>query len=226
MRPPARCSSTPTSSPGSRAADPRDDIVTTLINAEIDGDHLTDAEFGMFFLLLVVAGNETTRNATAHGMRALMDNPDELAKLTADPSPERIAVAVEEVLRWATPGARTSGARPPVTSIVRDTTIRAGDKVALWYMSANRDETVFADPVPLRRRPLAQRARRLRRAVGPTSASAPTSPGWSCASSSREIVTRMPDMTIAGPVEALRSNFVGGIKHMPVRWTSELALSR
>jgi cholest-4-en-3-one 26-monooxygenase len=208
-----------------RADDPREDIVTTLINAEIDGDHLSDAEFGMFFLLLVVAGNETTRNATAHGMRALMDNPAELDKLVADPSRERIERAVEEILRWASPVLyfRRTATRDVV---IRDTTIRAGDKVALWYMSANRDETVFEDPFrfDVDRWPNEHVAFG---GGGPHFCLGANLARMELRLIFREIVTRMPDMTIDGPISALRSNFVGGIKHMPVRWTpAELVLTR
>ena len=85
-----------------RAADPRDDIVTLLTGAN-EADGLSDAELAVFFLLLVVAGNETTRNATSHGMRALIEHPAELEKLRHDPSPERMTRAVEEILRWASP---------------------------------------------------------------------------------------------------------------------------
>ena len=77
--------------------------MSVLTGASGGEDGLTDEEFAVFFLLLVVAGNETTRNATAHGMRALIESPDEVAKLRADPTSERMATAVEEILRWSTP---------------------------------------------------------------------------------------------------------------------------
>jgi cholest-4-en-3-one 26-monooxygenase len=126
-----------------RRQDPRDDIVTTLLNAEINGDRLSDEEFEMFILLLAVAGNETTRNATAHGMHALMSNPDEYARLVEDPGV--MPLAIEEIVRWATPVMyfrRT--AKREITLGGRDISI--GDKVVMWHVSANRDETVFEDP--------------------------------------------------------------------------------
>ena len=115
----------------------------------------------MFFLLLVVAGNETTRNATAHGMRALLDHPEQLASLQADPSPERIERAVEEILRWASPILyfRRTATRDVE---VRGKKIQKGDWVMLWYASANRDEEVFHDPATFDVGRFAQRARDVR----------------------------------------------------------------
>ena len=126
-----------------RRNDPRDDIVTKLINAEIDGDKLSDEEFELFILLLAVAGNETTRNATAHGMHAFMSFPDEFDKLKAHP--ELLPSAVEEVLRWSSP---VLYFRRQATADfeLRGTQIKAGDKIAMWHVSANRDEEVFEDP--------------------------------------------------------------------------------
>ncbi len=200
-----------------RVVDPRSDIVTTLTNATVEeAEGLTDGEFQMFFILLVVAGNETTRNATAHGMRALIDNPAELAKLRADPSPERIDRAVEEILRWSSP---IHYFRRTATRDVelRDKVIKAGDRVMLWYASANRDEEAFPYP--------------FRFDVDRTPNDHVTFGGGGahfCLGSNlarmelrlifTELVTRMPDVHLDGEPEMLRSNFVSGIKHMPVRW--------
>ncbi|MBL7486859.1 cytochrome P450 [Frankia sp. AgB1.9] len=199
-----------------RLRDPADDIVTRLTQAAVVDDGLTDAEFGMFFVLLIVAGNETTRNATAHGMRALLENPEQLAKLRADHSSERMATAVEEILRWSTP---IQYFRRTATRDVelRGRTIRAGDWVVLWYPSANRDEDVFPDPFTfdVDRTPndhvtfggggphfcLGANLARLELRLILT-----------------EIITRMPHLRLDGPVELLRSNFVSGVTHMPVRW--------
>ena len=125
-------------------SDPRDDVVTKLINAEIDGDKLSQEEFELFCLLLAVAGNETTRNATAHGILALMDNPDQLEKLPSDPD-RYIDGAVEEILRWSTPVLHFR--RTAMRDVeLRGKQIKAGDKVVMWHISANRDEEVFEDP--------------------------------------------------------------------------------
>lgn len=126
-----------------RRAEPADDIVSKLVHAEIDGERLTPREFDVMFLLLVVAGNETTRQAIAHGMLALMEHPEELRRLRDDPS--LMPTAVDEIIRWATPVLHF---RRTATSDVelRGQTIREGDKVVTWYISANRDELVFDDP--------------------------------------------------------------------------------
>src|SRR5690606_22864640 len=114
-----------------------------LLTAEVDGHKLSDLEFNLFFLLLAVAGNETTRNAIAHGMLALIEHPDQRQRLLDDPS--LIDTAVEEILRWATPVMyfrRT--AREDYD--LHGTTLEAGDTVVFWHISANRDERVFDDP--------------------------------------------------------------------------------
>ena len=201
-----------------RAEVPLDDIVTKLINAEINGDRLTDAEFEMFILLLAVAGNETTRNATAHGMHALMTNPDQYAKLVADPS--LITSAIEEIVRWATPVMYFR--RQAMRDVeLRGKQIKAGDKVVMWHISANRDEEVFADPFrfDIERSPNDH--------VGFGGGGAHFCLGANLARSElrlifHELVTRIPDMALAGDPQRLRSNFIGGIKHMPVTFTPGL----
>jgi cholest-4-en-3-one 26-monooxygenase len=127
-----------------RRREPRNDIMTTLLHAELDGHELSAPELAAFFMFLTAAGNETTRNAAAHGLHAFMNDPAEWDKLVADP--EGLAgSATEEILRWASPVACL---RRDVTvdTIVRGQPIRAGEKVSLWYVSANRDEEVFDDP--------------------------------------------------------------------------------
>jgi cholest-4-en-3-one 26-monooxygenase len=124
-----------------RRACPHDDIVTKLISAEIDGNHLSDDEFGFFVLMLAVAGNETTRNAIAHGMLAFLDHPEQWELFKAS----RPDTAADEIVRWAT----------PITVFQRTATqdatlggqeIKAGQRIGLFYRSANFDEDVFADP--------------------------------------------------------------------------------
>ncbi|MCX7619775.1 MAG: cytochrome P450 [Acidimicrobiales bacterium] len=200
-----------------RRKEPRDDIVTKLINAEIDGDKLSEQEFDMFALLLTVAGNETTRNATSHGMKALIEHPDEYRKLVDDPSPQRIERAVEEILRWATPVMyfrRTATADYEL----RGKKIKAGDKVVMWHISANRDEEVFDDPYrfDVDRWPNEHIAFG---GGGPHYCLGANLARMELRLIFREIVTRIPDMQLAGEVEMLRSNFVSGIKRMPVTFT-------
>ncbi|AYJ51324.1 cytochrome P450 [Rhodococcus sp. P1Y] len=124
-----------------RRANPRDDIITTLINADIDGDHMAPEEFGFFVIILAVAGNETTRNAITHGMAAFMDNPDqwELYKK------ERPETAADEIVRYATPiVAFQRTAKEDVE--LGGVTIQAGQRVAMFYSSANFDDEVFDEP--------------------------------------------------------------------------------
>ena len=195
------------------AGRPRDDVVTKLINAEIDGDRLTQEEFELFCLLLAVAGNETTRNATAHGMLALIDHPEQLAKLRGDPD-RYIDGAVEEILRWSTPVMHFR--RTAMREVeLRGKVIREGDKVVLWHISANRDEEVFEDPFrfDIGRDPndhIAFGGGGAHYCLGANLARMELRLIF------REIATRMFDMRLDGEVERLRSNFIGGIKHIPV----------
>ncbi|MFC0314648.1 cytochrome P450 [Gordonia phosphorivorans] len=120
---------------------PADDIVTTLVNADVDGHSLDEAEFGFFFILLTVAGNETTRNAITHGMNAFLDNPDQWELFKK----ERPATAVDEIVRWATPvNVFQRTAKNDVE--VDGQLIKKGERVGLFYGSANFDEEVFDDP--------------------------------------------------------------------------------
>ena len=126
-----------------RLANPKEDLTTALMHAEVDGERLTSAEFGSFFILLVVAGNETTRNAMSHGMKALTDFPDQRTLWWDDFG--GVAHAVGGDRAWASPV-------DPLPSHGhgrhgdRGAPHRRGDKVVLWYNSANRDEAKFADP--------------------------------------------------------------------------------
>jgi cholest-4-en-3-one 26-monooxygenase len=197
-----------------RRAQPRDDIVSTLLEAEIDGDRLDETDFNMFFMLLSVAGNETTRNAIAHGMNAFLENPDQYAVLAADPE-GLIDSATEEILRWASPVMYFR------RNVLRDTevggqAIKAGEKVSLWYVSANRDEDVFDDPFTFD----------IRRDPNPHIAFGGGGPHYCLGSQLarleirvlfEELVRRVPEVIPLGRPDRLRSNFIGGIKHLPVR---------
>ena len=198
-----------------RADEPRDDIVTRLVNAEIDGDKLTEAEFDMFIMLLAVAGNETTRNATAHGMHALLTNPDELARLEADRS--LLDSAIEEIVRWATP-VLYFRRQATVPIELRGREIRPGDKVVMWHISANRDEEVFDDPFRF------DVGRTPNDHIGFGGGGAHFCLGANLARMELrlifdEILDRFDGMALAAEPERLRSNFIGGIKHMPITFT-------
>ena len=124
-----------------RKENPRDDIITKLITADVDGHALTDDEFGYFVILLTVAGNETTRNAITHGMNAFANFPDQWELWKA----ERPESMVDEVIRWATPV--TSFQRTALADVrVGDVDVKKGQRVGLFYASANHDESVFEDP--------------------------------------------------------------------------------
>lgn len=196
-----------------RRHSPRDDIVTTLINAEVGGEHLSDHDFNLFFLLLAVAGNETTRNAIAHGVHAFCEHPDQYQRIVEDPT--LISTATEEILRWASP---VMYFRRNVTQDyeIRGEHIRAGDKVSLWYISANRDEDVFDDPF----------AFDVTREPNPHIAFGGGGPHFCLGASLarleirvlfEELVQRVGHIEALGPPERLRSNFINGIKHLPVR---------
>ena len=126
-----------------RRDDPRDDLITRLVASEVNGESLTDTEYCNFFQLLVFAGNETTRTAISQGMLALMEHPEELERLRADPA--LMSTTVEEILRWTTPIMyfRRTAMRDIELGEVQ---VRRGDKVVMWYVSGNYDERVFESP--------------------------------------------------------------------------------
>jgi cholest-4-en-3-one 26-monooxygenase len=197
-----------------RRAEPKDDILTTLLQAEVDGDTLSELDFNLFFMLLSVAGNETTRNAIAHGMNAFLEHPEQYERLAADPG-GLIGTATEEILRWASPVMYfRRNARQDVT--LRDVTIKAGEKISLWYISANRDEDVFADPFSFD----------VGRDPNPHLAFGGGGPHFCLGAQLarleirvlfEELVARVPRVEQRGEPDRLRSNFIGGIKHLPVR---------
>jgi cytochrome P450 len=195
-----------------RLSEPADDVIAALSAAQSEGV-LNDREYHNYFALLMIAGNETTRHTISAGMLALMEHPDQLELLHDEP--ERIPNAVEEILRWATPVLHF---RRTATRDVdmRGQQIKAGDKVVTWYISANRDEQVFPDPYrfDVTRRPndhvtfgpggphfcLGAHLARLETKV-----------------LFQELLPRLESIELAGPAERIRSNFVNGIKRMPVR---------
>jgi cholest-4-en-3-one 26-monooxygenase len=192
---------------------PRDDIVTKLVNAQVDGGQLSSDEFGFFVILLAVAGNETTRNAISHGMLAFLDHPDQWELFRA----ERPETAADEVVRWAT----------PVTVFQRtatcDTTlggqqIKAGQRVGLFYRSANFDEGVFDHPerFDIRRSPNPH--------LGFGGSGAHFCLGASLARLEIDLIfnaiaDHMPDIRRAGDAERLRSGWLNGIKKLPVSYS-------
>ena len=199
-----------------KRAHPGDDIVSTLLAAEVDGERLSDLEFDLFFELLAVAGNETTRNLISHGMLALAEHPDQRDLLLADPS--LLPGAVDEMLRYASPVMymrRTARADLEFNG----QQIKEGDKVALWYIAANHDPEVFDDPhrFDIRRSPNDYLAFG---GGGPHFCLGSHLAKLEIRVMFEELLTRLPDVELNGPVQRLRSNFINGIKHMPVRFSA------
>jgi methyl-branched lipid omega-hydroxylase len=202
-----------------RLDNPRDDITTQLMQAEVEdenGKHrLTTAELGSFFLLLVAAGNETTRNAISHGMRALTEHPDQRKVWTSDfdtVSP----TAVEEIVRWATPviNFRRTATRDMV---VGGQEVKAGQKVVMFYNSANRDERAFPDPFrfDVSRTPNEHFGFG---AGGPHFCLGANLARREIRVMFEEVLRRLPDIEITGEPDMLQSNFIHGIKRMPCTW--------
>ncbi|MCD9624006.1 cytochrome P450 [Rhabdothermincola salaria] len=195
---------------------PTDDLLSALVNTDVDGERLTQQELASFFILLAVAGNETTRTAVSHGVAALGENPDQ-RRIWADDVEGVTPTAIEEIVRYASP---VIWMRRTVT---RDHELSGhqfheGDKVLMFYGSANRDDAVFDDPdrFDVRRDPnphvgfggpgphFCLGAHLARREIGLVF---------------RELFRQLPDLELAGPPEQLRSSFINGIKHLPVRFT-------
>jgi cytochrome P450 len=195
-----------------RQENPADDLVSALATANIDGEQLTPAELASFFILLVVAGNETTRTAISHALNLLTEHPDQRELLMAD-FEDRIGPAVEEIVRYVSPVIWMR------RTLTRDTVMnghayREGDKTVLFYQAANRDETVFADPdrFDITRSPNPH--------VGFGSAGPHFCLGAHLARREitamlRELLTRVPDIRAADEPDYLLSSFINGIKHLP-----------
>jgi cytochrome P450 len=198
-----------------KRAAPGDDIATALLHAEVDGRRLTDLEFDLFFLLLINAGGDTTRNLVAAGTLALVEHPDQWARLAADPS--LMPTAVEEMLRWTSPVtmfARTATRDTEVGGVA----LASGERVVMFYPSANRDEAHFTDPerFDVGRSPnphLAFGGGGTHFCLGASLARVEA-----CAIFS-ELITRTESIEIIGPVERVRSVLINGVRSMPVRFT-------
>jgi cholest-4-en-3-one 26-monooxygenase len=198
-----------------RRANPRDDIMTALVQAEIDGERLNDAELNLFFITLIVAGNETTRNLINHSLLALVEHPEAIQQLRENP--ELWDTAVEEMLRWGTSIHNFRRTATKDTEI-RGVPIAEGDKVVLYYASANRDEDQFANPhtFDITRSPnehVTFGGGGVHYCLGANLARAEIK------ATMRQVVERMPDIELAGPPNRLHSDFVNGIKTMPVKFT-------
>lgn len=199
-----------------RRENPTDDLLSALVNTEVDGEQLSGDELASFFILLSVAGHETTRTALSHGLTHLSQNPDQRSLLLNDM--ERVMpTAVEEIVRYASP---VVWMRRTLTQdyVLSGHEFHEGDKVIMFYGSANRDEAVFPDPDSFN----------VLRDPNPHVGFGGPGPHFCLGAHLarreitlmfRELYTRLPDIELAGSPVQLRSNFINGVKSLPVRFT-------
>ena len=206
-----------------RRADPRDDLISVLVNATVEDECLSPQEVSSFFVLLVVAGNETTRNAIAHGLVALTEHPAQRATLLADLETV-LPTAVEEIIRWSSPvmHLRRTVTRDGVE--LGGHSFAQGDKVVLWFNSANRDEAVFEHPYrfDVTRRPNDHLGFG---GPGPHFCLGAHLARREIAVMYTELLRRIPDIRAVGAPQRLRSNFSNGIKHLTAAFTPTRASS-
>jgi cholest-4-en-3-one 26-monooxygenase len=191
---------------------PHADLMTALTEVEVDGERLSDLELELFFLLLSVAGNETTRNLMAGAMLAFFDHPDQWRRLLADRA--LLPTAVEEMLRWVTP-VMNFRRQAAADTVIGDQPVKADEKVVFFHISANRDEAVFDRP----------EAFDIGRDPNPHIAFGGGGPHFCLGANLarmeirvmfEHLLDRMPGLSQAGPAERLQSNFINGTKHLPV----------
>lgn len=201
-----------------RRANPGNDLISSLVQAEVEGEHLTDDEIISFFGLLTVAGNDTTRQSTSHAMKALTDFPDQRAWLTEDLD-GRLPTAVEEMVRWATPimTFRRTAARD---CELNGQQITEGDKVVMFYASANWDTEVFEHPerFDLSRDPnphVSFGGGGIHHCLGNQLARQQLRAVW------HQLLTRLPDIEASGEPSYAIGTFFHGVNHLPVRFTPE-----
>ncbi|HZP44609.1 MAG TPA: cytochrome P450 [Candidatus Binataceae bacterium] len=195
-----------------RQKTPRDDLSTALTHAQVNGQPMPLFEQLSYFALLIIAGNETTRNAISGGLYALMQHPEQWQRLRGDLG--LIPTATEEILRWVSPVVQFTRIASRDT-VLRGQQIHAGDFLALFYPSANRDEEVFAEPFrfDITRNPNPQ----LAFGIGEHYCLGANLARLELQIMFRQLMERLDYAEMTGPIQRMRSNFVGGIKHMPVR---------
>ena len=204
-----------------RLENPGEDLISMLAHSKVGGEAMTFPTYIGTFILLVVAGNETTRNSISGGLLALSENPDERKKLLDDPS--LIPSAVQEIVRWVSPVLHMRRTATEDTEI-RGQKIKKGDKVVMWYASANRDEEKWDDPFrfDVTRYMKADAATQLGFGAGQHFCLGSRLAELQLKVLFEELLKRFPDIHVSGPVRRLRSNFIYGIKEMPVRYTPEI----
>ena len=192
---------------------PQENLTSYLLHREVDGEKLSEIEYGAFFLLLCVAGNETTRTVTTNGMRLLIEHPDQLQRLIDDPS--LIASAVEEILRFE-PAVHHFRRTATQDTEIRGRQIKKDDPVLIWYPAANRDEEIFEEPdrFDVGRHP----NEHLSFGIGEHFCLGASLARLELNAIFEEIIPRLRNPEFAGPIRRLRSNFINGVKEMPVRF--------
>ncbi len=200
-----------------KRANPHDDLISVLSTASVDGEKLSELELDLFFLILTVAGNETTRNLISHGMVALLEHPEQLQALRDNR--DLLPGAIEEMLRWASP---VMHFRRTATKdlVLGGQNIKKGDKVVIWYISANRDEQQFPDPHTFN----------IERTPNEHVAFGGAGPHFCLGANlaRREIeimfdtiLDRLHNIKFDGEVSRLRSNFINGLKHIPITFSAD-----
>ncbi len=198
-----------------RLANPTEDLTSVMMHAVVDGERLTSQEFGSFFILLVVAGNETTRNAITHGMLALTENPDQ-RKIWFENFDLNTKTAVEEIVRWATPVIHFRRTATEDTEI-NGFKVKSGQKVVLFYNSGNRDERIFVNPFKFDVTRTAQPTQIGFGAGGPHFCLGANLARREIAMMFDEIRRRVPNLRITGEPAYLQSSFINGIKRINCR---------
>src|ERR1700691_5102509 len=196
-----------------RKQSPRDDIVTRLVNAEVDGDRLSSDEFGYFVILMSVAGNETTRNAISHGMVAFFDHPEQWELYRE----QRPATAADEIVRWATP-VTVFQLTAKAHTVIGGQEVKRGQRLGLFYRSANFDEDVFSEPAKF------DVLRDPNPHLGFGGTGAHYCIGVNLARMEIDLIFNaiadaMPNIALAGEAERLRSGWLNGIKRLPVAYS-------
>ncbi len=196
-----------------RRSDPKDDILSAVVQGRIDGAPLNDLELLSYYFLLVVAGNETTRNAMTGGIQCFLDNPDQWRKLVAQP--EHVEGAIEETVRWTTSVIQFARTATRDMS-VRGKSIREGESVCLFYASGNRDEEIFEDPFAFRvdRNP----NNHIGFGRGEHVCLGAHLARLEIRTMYQQLSERLVSMERTGEVDRVRSSFIGGIKRAPMRW--------
>jgi cholest-4-en-3-one 26-monooxygenase len=195
-----------------RRKNPRDDLSSALANGLVNGEPLPIFELMSYFALLIIAGNETTRNATTGGLHAFINNPDQWELLKRDPA--LVPKAVEEIVRWTSPVIQFTRQATEDTEL-HGQKIREGDILALFYPSANRDEALFAAPnhFDISRYP----NHHVAFGIGEHFCLGANLARLELQVMFRQLAERLESVELAAPIQRMRSSFVGGIKHMPVR---------